>query len=387
MTAMKTIPLELTTLNNWLTWHYEYKEGKEKPLKVPNVPKDWYNKPMKSFNEVVAEQANNNVGIGIAMTATNRIVGIDLDNIDDKAIPPKLKAILTIGKKGGYIERSVSKTGYHIIGECTFKELLLDMFRQYNKGTGAKSSDKHLEMYASEHYFTVSGYTVYCDWKNIDGAVIAAWEYITGQSFLESVAVCFGQPLHNDLFTNPQKPIQPPPNESVAVINHEQKRSDIKPPTKELPWPQDAYTDEEIQKLPKLGIKRTIELMYRSKPILKRILTEDGHDAAAEYYQLNPTKNTAKDTSPSGFDQEIAGSLCFWLKRYGPEEIIKLMENSKLNRHDKGKEYWINTVNNAYSKAFLYFTATPKLDEDKAKKVQAWRNHKQKLAALMGLKN
>ena len=111
---MKTIPLELTTLNNWLTWHYEYKEGKEKPLKVPNVPKDWYNKPMKSFNEVVAEQANNNVGIGIAMTATNRIVGIDLDNIDDKAIPPKLKAILTIGKKGGYIERSVSKTGYHV---------------------------------------------------------------------------------------------------------------------------------------------------------------------------------------------------------------------------------------------------------------------------------
>ncbi len=130
-----------------------------------------------------------------------------------------------------------------------------------------------------------------------------------------------------------------------------------------------------------------IELMYKSKPILRRILTEDGHDAAAEYYQLNPTKNATKDTSPSGFDQEIAGSLCFWLKRYGPEEIIKLMENSKLNRHDKGKEYWINTVNNAYSKAFLYFTATPKLDEDKAKKVQAWRNHKQKLAALMGLKN
>ena len=96
MQALEKIPNQLKSLTgDWLNWHYEKKDGKEKTIKVPEVPANWYDKPQLTFEEAVARSAANpQKGIGIAFRTYNNIVGIDIDNIPDNAIPPKIKSIL-----------------------------------------------------------------------------------------------------------------------------------------------------------------------------------------------------------------------------------------------------------------------------------------------------
>ena len=372
MQALEKIPNQLKSLTgDWLNWHYEKKDGKEKTIKVPEVPANWYDKPQLTFEEAVARSAANpQKGIGIAFRTYNNIVGIDIDNMPDNAIPPKIKAILSSAKNGGYIERSVSQTGFHIIGPCSFKPILLKLFQNYKgKDTATGLRTEELELYAINRFFTVSGFVLYNNWNNIDLSISLAWEYITGKNILDSIAALYGGTQTETKRSGESAPIQ-----SVCGENTTQTS------VATIPRPENAMTDEEIAKLPLRPLSFTIEKMYKSKPILKRILQKDGYTAAEEYWNLYKTNNEKKDKTPSGFDQEIASVITFWLYRYGPDTITKILKNSVLDRKKKADDYWNRTAHGAYERAIEYFAATHNLPELQKSRLEAWMSWKKEIA-------
>lgn len=374
--VFEKIPEQLKSLPFWLTWHYAEKPGRDKPLKMPNVTAGpWDTKKLYSFPEVVKEfercqlPTNNSRadGIGIAFTRNNNLIGIDIDDVSDDAIPADILAILKAGKTG-YIERSVSRTGYHIIGTCSNKKKILELFARRGSA-GGKSSDKKVEMYAAEHYFTVSGYCCYNNNGNIDQAVQLAFEKITANDKTPqtSVAALF-EGTERSGENTPGQTSESTTTKSVAARTEE-------------PWPTNAFTDEDIQKLRLRPVSWTIEKMYKAKPLLKRILEKDGYAAAPEYWQKY-SRTTTKDKSPSGFDQEITSTLVFWLYRYGEGEVTRLLKKSKLCRPEKEKAgYYERTVTTAFKNAKLYFPATCSLTPDQQAKLNNWQAHKKKLAA------
>ena len=361
--SLKNIPKQLKNLNgDWINWHYEQRQGKEKTYKVPEVPKDWYDKPQLSFDEAV-KRSTPNKGIGIAFRRSNNLVGIDLDNIKDNAIPTKIKAILSIAKTGGYIERSISKTGFHIIGECSYKQQLLQLLQQYtDKGTSIKSKDRLMELYAKDRYFTVSGFTLYNNWNNIDMAIALAWEYITGTTILKSIATLYG-----DIAPGTERSDESAPIQSVAANT-----------TPKTP-PGNAFTDDDVATLKLRPINDVINKMFEKRPILKRIIEKDGYNAASEYWNLYGKKTKIKDTSPSGFDMEIASALTFWLYRYGADAVAEILQKSKVNRK-KMDNYWIVTAQKAHDRQIEYFAATYALPKDQQTKLQNWMKWKKDIA-------
>ena len=216
-----------------------------------------------------------------------------------------------------------------------------------------------MELYAINRFFTVSGFVLYNNWNNIDLSISLAWEYITGKNILDSIAALYGEPA----------PIQ-----SVCGENTTQTS------VATIPRPENAMTDEEIARLPLRPLSFTIEKMYKSKPILKRILQKDGYTAAEEYWNLYKTNNEKKDKTPSGFDQEIASVITFWLYRYGPDTITKILKNSVLDRKKKADDYWNRTAHGAYERAIEYFAATHNLPELQKSRLEAWMSWKKEIA-------
>lgn len=352
------VPKELKSLPCWLTWKFEPKDG-GKPEKRPNVPPGhWNDKKLYSYDDVLKEydrcQRDDNKsradGIGFAFLSSNNIVGIDIDGIPDNAIPDNIKTILTAGKSG-YIERSVSKTGFHIIGTCSSKPLLIALLGN-KKGIRAGK----VELYAADRFFTMSGYTLYNSFGNIDKAIERAFEYITGKSILESITA-----LYNVAETPVEAHTAPVCTDTIQTSD-----PDLKTQPGAIPQAILSDIDKEILAMPALSIDTTIKKMYASNPIIKDVL-KNGHDAA-------PSDWTTTDKSKSTIDMKASGILCYWLYRYGVKEIVKVMEQSALYRDTKADDYLTRTVQAAYDAAEKFYPAVnfKKLSPDEKQKLSDW---------------
>lgn len=369
--ALSKVPEELKSLPYWLTWHYEPGATGKKPTKKPNVPSGkWDGKPFQTFPAVLREyercQLPDNQsradGIGFAILSTHDIVGIDIDDVSDEDIKQDavILSLLQAGKTS-YIERSVSRKGFHIVGTCSNKQLLLALFRQYNNGAGAKSPDGKIEMYAGKHYFTVSGYALYSGWGNIDNAIMIAWEQITGKPLFACVTA--------------SSPVTPNNAHTTTVTGQTTKTIT---PTAETPYrsnPDAGFSDEDVLSLPKLALETTIKKMYAANPVLQRVLAEGYATAPTDWF----IKSENADESRSGVDMKVAGILAYWLKRYGTTAIVAIMERSALYRPDrKGKDYLTNTVQTAVDSAEKFFPAVnyQKLSPTEKEKLSEWLDSK-----------
>lgn len=366
------IPTELKSLPDWTTWQFVPRAGK-KPEKKPNVPpSQWTNGKLYGFDAVLREfdrcQLQNGSkadGIGIVFHENNSIIGIDIDNISDNEAEadPIIKSLLTVGR-AGYIERSVSGGGFHLIGTCSNKKILIDLLKSYNGKSGARTAK--IELYINKRFFTVSGNAICSNFGNIDIAALIALEYITQKPVLCSIASIIN---HTSVATEPA-PFQCngtyTPTPALATI----------------PKPENAFSNEEVLKLPLRPIEEAINFMYKTKPILKNILEIDGFASAPDYWKLYGRNNDTKDKSPSGFDQEIASAIIFWLYRYGVDKIVKILSESKLNRDKSLADYWFRTVSGAYERAIEFFPATylGKLSWAEQQKLKNWQSWKKEIA-------
>jgi primase-polymerase (primpol)-like protein len=117
----KNIPLALRGYRRFVLWRYEEDLRAIKPRKVPyynvdrraavNKPKTWGS--FAGVMELYRENLSYFSGIGIVLG--DGIVGIDLDNVIDAEgnLAPKAKEIVEIVP--GYVEKSPSGTGLHIL--------------------------------------------------------------------------------------------------------------------------------------------------------------------------------------------------------------------------------------------------------------------------------
>ena len=383
------IPDELKKYNFWLTWHFQERPGCQKPIKKPNVNTGtWEEKSYYSYPDVLKEydrcQQNNKSkadGIGLAFTSKNNLIGIDIDGINNDVVSAEIKAILTAGKST-YIEKSISGNGYHIIGTVNDKSLLLKLFQNYNGRTGAKSKDLKIELYVTGRYFTISGNCINNNFGDAALAFALAWEYITHQSILNSVAG-----LYNQRSDTSKNSVASTINSVASIAN---KRSDTLQTSVAgtnnsvaslfPPCPQNAFTDKEINNLKLLSFTKTIKIMYKGNPTLKDILTKDGIED-----NLTKLSSNEKDTSRSGIDMEIISSIVFWLYRYDDKRIIDFLKKSKLNRNDKHNldDYFLRTVKTAKENAIEYFPATYGLNSDGWNKLRAWQAWKKNCAKAL----
>ncbi len=349
------IPENLKSIPHWLTWRYDTKENGNL-MKTPNVEAgEWDTKKLWTYQGAVDEyercQRPDNKsradGIGIAIRTDNELVGIDIDHVTADTIPERIRAILTAAKEsGGYIEKSVSKQGFHILGTCTSKSLLLDLFKNWRNISGSKSDDQHLEMYAASHYFTVSGYTLYSNFGNIDKAIELAWEYITGKPLFTCVSAIYAHrtTINGHTATTENK-----------TTNH--TSPSIKTQYRANPNANFSADDLHILQMPVKPMGEVIKTMYGKNPVIKNVL-EQGYDAFPKdwYDQLS-------DQTPSGMDMRIAGTVTFWLYRYGADAVADFLRQSVLNR-DKAENYWSRTVTTAFQSAdkfYAYAVDTKKL--------------------------
>ena len=385
MHTWNKIPDRLKDLRFWLTWQFVQRPG-GKPSKKPNIaPGPWDSKRFYSYQDVLNEYDRCQLptnrskadGIGLAFTTANDIVGIDIDDVSigNSSLSAEIDAILQAGKSS-YIEQSVSRKGYHIIGTTSNKKMLLDMFNRYNGGTGGKSSDKKIELYIADRYFTVSGYIENDNFGNIDLAIMLAWNYITQKNSVASEPTTDQRSGSTQAKTSvatfqPIKTKGTPSKKKIA-----EKRSGSAQAKSSVavfpPRPANAFTDKQIASLPLLPIEKTIASMYHFKPILQKVLQETGSAAAQEYYKIYNRQD--KDTTLSGFDMEIISAVMFFLYRYSDADIINFIEKSKLKRADKHDKYIAITVEKARATAIEYYHATElnKLTQAQQTKLSNW---------------
>ena len=359
MNNYNNIPQALQSIPHWLTWYYNTKPN-GKMEKVPNVVAGkWDNKILYTFSEALSEynrlcQSGKDKphadGIGIAIRSDNQLIGIDIDNVTNDTIPDAVRSILTAAKiGGGYIEKSVSKTGYHILGTCSNKQLLIDLFLHYNNGAGGKSSDGHVEMYSHKHFFTVSGNILYANYGNIDKAIELAWEYISGKPLFTCVAAIYTTGTPGNART-----------EAVdeGTTNHTNPQFKIAPGAN--PNRHFSGDDWYILSFPAKPIDDVIQKMYESNPDIKNVL-ENGYDAFPDEWY-----NQLSDKTPSGIDMRIVGTLTFWLYRYGEDAVVDFIMQSALR--DKKETYWKRTVSKAFQSAEKFYVKA--IDKNKLKPIQ-----------------
>ena len=358
MNQYDKIPDNLKSLPHWLTWHYCTKPNGKKE-KIPNVEAgEWDNKRLYTFEGALSEydrcQRDDNKskadGIGIAIRTDNALIGIDIDNVTKDTIPEPVRAILTAAKEsGGYIEKSVSGKGYHIIGTCSNKQMLLDMFRAWHNVTGAKSSDQHLEMYASGHYFTISGNVLYGTLGNIDKSIELAWEYITGTPVFTSASAIYATGATVNARTG---------TTTNDTTNHTNTRFKTQPGAN--PNPHFSGDDWHILSFPAKPMETVMADMHKRNPAIKNIL-EHGYDAfPSDWY------DRMADKTPSGVDMRVAGILTFWLYRYGHDAVVDIIMHSALR--DKKESYWKRTVSKAFQSAQKFYVKA--IDKDKLTPMQ-----------------
>ena len=155
---LTAIPAELTSLQQWVCWHYEDRDGT--PTKPPiqaksngrliyaksNDPTTW-----SDFTTAVDAVARLNLqGQGLCLSATDNLTGLDLDHVFDPAtgeLDPLAAKVLE-RFAGTYVEVSPSGTGFRIFcygkpqrsGKCAGKLKWLEVYS-----------------YPSKRYLTVTG--------------------------------------------------------------------------------------------------------------------------------------------------------------------------------------------------------------------------------------
>lgn len=164
----------------WICWSKETRDGRE--TKVPKSPLYDGNasctnpKTWGTYEQAVdAVSAYGYTGIGIILT--NGISGIDIDgNRKSGEQNPSAEDVLDLFKDT-YIERSPSKTGYHILFYCDESKLPLRKTEDGKPVIGKdglktldgyykKNSKKELEIYLSSitnRFFTFTGDTINCN--------------------------------------------------------------------------------------------------------------------------------------------------------------------------------------------------------------------------------
>ena len=142
-----TIPPELTALPQWVCWHYEERDGKQtKPPINPrsngkllyaksNAPATW-----TDFDTAVAAASRLSLpGIGLNVSATDGLTGLDLDHVFDPStgeLDPLAVEVLDRFAAVTYAEISPSGTGIRIwckgkpqrSGKCTGKVKWLEVY-------------------------------------------------------------------------------------------------------------------------------------------------------------------------------------------------------------------------------------------------------------------
>jgi hypothetical protein len=145
---IENIPTELRILPQWVCWEYRERDGRRTkvPVKPDGRSASSTDPATWSDFETVRKAASGFDGIGFVTASTDPYVLIDLDHVigtDGFVLDWADPIIDAANIEGAYVERSVSATGYHIIGRGGQRE------------TGAKRND--CEIYTSGRFFTMSG--------------------------------------------------------------------------------------------------------------------------------------------------------------------------------------------------------------------------------------
>jgi putative DNA primase/helicase len=148
----ENIPEQLTERPQWVCWRLEKRDDKQ--TKVPYIPgtlrrasttdlMTW-----RTFSEALAAYEAGEPpydGIGFVFSSADPLAGIDLDDCRDPEngeISPWAQKIISDAAQG-YVERSPSGTGVHIIVEGRVRD-------------GCVRKGK-VEMYSRDRFFTITG--------------------------------------------------------------------------------------------------------------------------------------------------------------------------------------------------------------------------------------
>lgn len=144
------VPPELRELPQWIVWRHAFLRSRGVWIKMPinpltgeaasvSDPATW-----ASFDAAVTayELLGGYDGIGFVFTQDDGFVGIDIDKCVNGTLSAMAQDLLAAAP--GYVERSPSGTGLHIITRANLP-------RAY------KDDKIGLEMYSSGRYFTITG--------------------------------------------------------------------------------------------------------------------------------------------------------------------------------------------------------------------------------------
>ncbi|APC08286.1 AAA family ATPase [Neomoorella thermoacetica] len=146
------IPNELKALQQWVVWRYEERDGK--PTKPPYDPQTGRHASVSdpntwaSFDEALATcEGGDYDGIGLALTETDDLIGIDLDHCVNPETGEITDQVMEIIEKiNSYTEISPSGVGIRIIAKVSNKTSLPE---------GRKAGN--VEFYTSSRYLTLTG--------------------------------------------------------------------------------------------------------------------------------------------------------------------------------------------------------------------------------------
>jgi putative DNA primase/helicase len=165
-----TIPAELKALAQWVTWRYDWREGKwSKVLLNPqtgfsaktDTPATWgtFEQALAHYRKFTPEVA----GVGFVFTAGDDFAGVDLDDAIDPATG-KLKpwAAAIVADLDSYTETSPSGTGVKVFVKA----------KKPGSLCAKKYEDGKVEIYDHGRYFCLTG----IHWAGTPGAVEARQE-------------------------------------------------------------------------------------------------------------------------------------------------------------------------------------------------------------------
>lgn len=169
----ENIPQVLKTCQCWVCWEYETRKGyRTKVLKNPvtgrnasaTAPGTW-----ADFEVAVkALESGKFDGVGYVLRATDGLVFIDIDDCINKNGQISAAAQGILEKFGGtYAEKSVSRSGLHIICRGSIDKFVIGGKTGRNTGRAAITGIKKIEVYRDRRFFTFTGEQI------SDGNVIA----------------------------------------------------------------------------------------------------------------------------------------------------------------------------------------------------------------------
>lgn len=145
------VPERIRSLPQWVCWRYETHLSRRKPMKTPYTPKIGKRANIHesdtwgSFEQAVASyRAGGYDGIGLVLTQSDRIVGVDIDECIDCNGTLNAIAQTVIGLLNSYTEVSPSGKGIRIFVAAAL-------------GDFAGRRGMRIELYNFNRYLTVTG--------------------------------------------------------------------------------------------------------------------------------------------------------------------------------------------------------------------------------------